>query len=640
MPEILTESFCERCGTRYTFESAGPTKARRLGRFKTLSKGLKNYVMSDDTSLDEALAAARNDDERELTAQQLDAFHATFNFCMTCRQYTCGNCWNQAEGRCLTCAPHLGHEIMPAPFPDMPQLATDHVQFDASAWPTTDLATEHGNGAALADPSTDELEPEFDLSARLAQFAGERNGDAHVVEEPAGAAETGPVAELAADDVAPPDWVLPRNVAPATEDEPGTDFASTAPETPVADDLAFDQPSEVEFQEAAPTPAAEAEFEAATPTLAAEPEFEAAAPTLAAEDEPVVAEAPAAESVVAASPTPEAPSAGPEMVASDEVAPVSIDDRAAAAERQTSSLLAKFRPGQNIDAELDAFEASLADEPDAAVDHAAEQEPAIDAAAAAVEAAPEPEPEPVAFDVPAPAEPVPAAEFQPEPIAAQAARAPEPEPVVADAPAGPEPEPVVGAVPPAAEAEPEPIAVAPPAAESEPEPIAAEPEPEPEPIAAEPERVAASATVEPEPEPEAARSDVVEQPTWRITAPDPIVPPVIPPAAPPTPPPPPAQAHVPPAASAQPASPPDATSDPQWPATPQWPGASADVSFLAERVAARSAATDALWAASARDVVAQTPASVVGGVQPCANCGLSLSATARFCRRCGSRQGA
>jgi hypothetical protein len=42
MPEILTESFCERCGTRYTFESAAPTKTRKLGRFKTLSKGLKN----------------------------------------------------------------------------------------------------------------------------------------------------------------------------------------------------------------------------------------------------------------------------------------------------------------------------------------------------------------------------------------------------------------------------------------------------------------------------------------------------------------------------------------------------------------------------------------------------------------------
>ena len=118
MPEILTESFCERCGTRYTFESAAPRKTRRLGGFKTLSKGLKNYVLSDDTSMDEAMAAARSDLERETTAQQLDAFHATFNFCMNCRQYTCGNCWNQAEGRCLTCSPFLGRDILGSPFPD------------------------------------------------------------------------------------------------------------------------------------------------------------------------------------------------------------------------------------------------------------------------------------------------------------------------------------------------------------------------------------------------------------------------------------------------------------------------------------------------------------------------------------------
>ena len=82
-----------------------------------MSRGLKNFVMSDDTSLDEAMAAARSETDREVTSQQLDAFHKTFNFCMTCRQYTCGNCWNEAEGRCLTCAPNLGHEILPSPVP-------------------------------------------------------------------------------------------------------------------------------------------------------------------------------------------------------------------------------------------------------------------------------------------------------------------------------------------------------------------------------------------------------------------------------------------------------------------------------------------------------------------------------------------
>ncbi|MGH2513969.1 MAG: hypothetical protein ACRDGQ_14960, partial [Candidatus Limnocylindrales bacterium] len=104
MAEIITESFCERCGTRYTFEAATPKK-RRIGKLRVLSKGLKNYVLSDDASLDEALAEARSDDERERSGGQLDAFHQTFQFCMSCRQYTCANCWNETEGRCLSCAP-------------------------------------------------------------------------------------------------------------------------------------------------------------------------------------------------------------------------------------------------------------------------------------------------------------------------------------------------------------------------------------------------------------------------------------------------------------------------------------------------------------------------------------------------------
>ena len=48
---------------------------------------------------------------------------------------------------------------------------------------------------------------------------------------------------------------------------------------------------------------------------------------------------------------------------------------------------------------------------------------------------------------------------------------------------------------------------------------------------------------------------------------------------------------------------------------------------------------EALWAESDRDVAA--PARGRGrqrGVQPCVSCGLSLSATARFCRRCGTAQ--
>jgi hypothetical protein len=226
---------------------------------------------------------------------------------------------------------------------------------------------------------------------------------------------------------------------------------------------------------------------------------------------------------------------------------------------------------------------AAAAEPVVAAEVEAEVEPVV---AAEVEAV-------VAAEVEAEVEPVVAAEVE-------AVVAAEVKPVVAT---GAEP----GAVPAVApEPEPEPIAAAPEPvvaaeAEPEPEPIAVaqpQPEPEPEPVAAE-HPVAASADV---PEERPTRDDRVEQPTWRITAPD--------------------------------GSPEQAPT----PSTPQWPGQQPNLPFLAG-ASAQSAATEALWAASARDVVAQTPPTVVGGVQPCSNCGLSLSATARFCRRCGSRQG-
>jgi hypothetical protein len=126
MSEILTESFCERCGTRYTFESARPRN--RLKGVKVLSRGLKNFVLSDDTTMDEAMAAARSETDREATAYQLDAFHKTFNFCMSCRQYTCPNCWNEIEARCQSCAPLpeleiAAPEVAPPAFPGLVTLS-------------------------------------------------------------------------------------------------------------------------------------------------------------------------------------------------------------------------------------------------------------------------------------------------------------------------------------------------------------------------------------------------------------------------------------------------------------------------------------------------------------------------------------
>src|SRR5215813_2134076 len=81
--ETLTESFCERCGTRYSFTP--PPKPKTLGRLRTLSRGLRGYVMSDTSSIGDALDLARANDEIRATNRQLDQFADTFNFCLSCR---------------------------------------------------------------------------------------------------------------------------------------------------------------------------------------------------------------------------------------------------------------------------------------------------------------------------------------------------------------------------------------------------------------------------------------------------------------------------------------------------------------------------------------------------------------------------
>jgi nicotinate-nucleotide--dimethylbenzimidazole phosphoribosyltransferase len=580
MPEILTESFCERCGTRYTFESAAPAKTKRgIGRFKTTAKGLRNYVMSDDTSLDEAMAAARSDDEREQTTQQLDAFHATFNFCMTCRQYTCGNCWNDIEGRCLTCAPHLGHEILPAPFPELPVAAAPALE----AWPRADLRTGTDGSSAAAEADGSDTIPEIDAADRLDRLGTPQDD---VVPTWLAAAEADALAAAEAQAV----------VEAVSQQEPGPGAwpaevvaAASIPEAPV--DV------EPETQPVADEPVA---AELAEPVAAAadEPAVEALVVDDAIASEPVTTQPPvepAAAAAAAALVAAEAASDS-EPVAAD-AAPASetagVDGRAAAAALATSAMLAKFRPGQSIDDELEAYEAAVA-----------ASEAAISAKILKSRKA-----EPVA------AEPEPVA-AEPEPVAA------EPEPVAAVA------ESVAAPAEPAATAATEPIpAPEPVAVEPGPEPVAAEAAPvaEPEPLAAEPEPLAAAAAAAAAPEP---RTDVVEQPTWRIIAPDPTAPAT--------------NGHAPeslPAAATAVPTPPQPDAPPQWPESPQWP--QPNPAILAQRSVAPSAAMEALWAASVRDVVApaQGGATPVGGVQPCNSCGLSLSANARFCRRCGTRQG-
>ncbi len=185
MTDILTELFCERCGTRYTFES---TRPRRLTGVKVLSRGLKNFVMSDGTSLDEAMAAARSETDRAASAPQLDAFHKTFTFCMSCRQYTCPNCWNEAEVACLTCAPHLGHEIMSAPFPDL--ATAGQVDIAAAGQNGANGIAEHhdanGSGPAVDDQAA---EDEFDAVARLDSISASPTDDRTAASTPTSIAD-------------------------------------------------------------------------------------------------------------------------------------------------------------------------------------------------------------------------------------------------------------------------------------------------------------------------------------------------------------------------------------------------------------------------------------------------------------------
>jgi hypothetical protein len=542
MPEILTESFCERCGTRYTFQSAAP-KVGRLAKMKVLSRGFKNYVLSDETSLDEALADARSVDDRETSVEQLDAFHKTFNFCMSCRQYTCPNCWNEAEARCLSCAPHLGHEIMPAPFPDMPattippaatvtpaflRAATTSNGSNGSAHPAELIGASELIGAAEIDAGT--RDDEFDAAARLATLTGpavEPSIDADIPYLTAAILAPAPEPEaIAAPELVGEAEALDAETEDVSEPEALADAVVTEPEVLVEPD-AVPEPEPVAATEAVAAGAI------AEPDAATAPEADLAAAAIvqaAAEPDAVVAEEPAAaEDEAGAALAPLAAAAVIESIVAGEPEPaLKPEDKAAA---QTSGLLRRFRPGQNLDAELEAYERDHATEPIAAATAASPETPAA-------------RPDPTVPELAA--------------AAALAAPAAEPE--------APVPAPAV---------------------------------------------------------------DVVAQPVWQMVAPDPSNEvPVTPSRDAPS---------VPAAASA---NAPDQA--PQWPAGPQWPttdGQANGLPFLG-RPAAPQGGLEALWAESSREVVA-TPAvagRVNGVVQPCVSCGLSLSANARFCRRCGTPQ--
>jgi nicotinate-nucleotide--dimethylbenzimidazole phosphoribosyltransferase len=526
MPEILTESFCERCGTKYALDAPEKKRTDKKGvkKARVFARGLKNFVLSDEP-LEDAIAAAEFEEGRAAANEQLEAFHELFNFCMECRQYTCANCWNQEEGRCLSCAPAPGRYdpllslTQDSPLPTLTAaLGTNgtepgKAEMEATAWPTADLPVVE-EPAAIEEPDADiphwlvEGTPE-----PAGEAGGEMGEEAPALESPIPMADaTAPVALEPL--VEEPLVVEPVEAAPqptAVQPEPG----------PVAAEAMADQPTEAFAPE---------------PPLVAEPLEPVAPPAQAAPPPPHVepsrAEWPEPQGIDDGEPMHVASAGGPE--------------------------------GPSW------FDQLLAEPP------APAPEPVV--------VAPEPQPEPVVAEAP---EPVAA---EPEPIAAEA------EPAVAEAP----------------QPAPEPQTLAP-----EREPVAAEPPaPAPEPVAAE------AVAPLPEPEPELVEAAPEPLPAWDLVAPEapaeepaPVWPPRAPVYQPP-----------PPSAAPTPTQPPVAPSVPPQVMARQ-------VQQARGMLPVRDAS--AVWEESTRGLI-ERPGS---GVQPCTSCGLALSASARFCRRCGTRQG-
>ncbi len=454
MTDNVLQSFCERCGTRYTFtapepEPAAETSRGVLGRFGR---------RAPETPKQEGPS-------RPATASpSSEQFEGTFHFCLDCRQYACNRCWNPEAGYCLSCRPPQAAEEpasqAPAkvrPFAPSARSTSEQPLFGG------DYSHSRGKGASQLDewgrPRAEEPAPGPDTPLVFTPPSADADGELDpwrgVVfssdEGAEGGATNAPPASLGP--------ALPQTPSPTI------DFGSDRGVPPEAEAWpVVDRPPQQRSVEAAPGawPAAGEQVEGAESTTAKaptepevaatsepEPVVEAVPEPAAAEPEPEVAATPEPEPVVEAVPEPAAAEPEPEVAATPEPEPV-----------------------------VEAVPEPAAAEPEPEVAATPEPEPVVEAVPEPAAAEPEPE-------VAATPEPEPVVEAVPEPAAA------EPEPEVA---ATPEPEPVVEAVPEPAAAEPEPEVAATP----EPEPVV---EAVPEPAAADPYEVYRDLTAEPAPEP-------------------------------------------------------------------------------------------------------------------------------------------
>jgi hypothetical protein len=260
MLDTLTESFCERCGTRYEF--AAPEKLTTTRKARGVISGLKNYIMSQDSLSDSVNDAIRSQAE-VLASKQLDAFHNSFSFCIDCRQYTCTNCWNDQAGRCQSCQPLPLTEPLGAFQP-----ATNGDSLAATAWPASDLTvpparTRFGAYEPLQlvgepEPVEAEAEAEPEAVEQPQPFFFEAEAEP-VIMEP----EPGPVIEGEAEPVvAEPEPVVEAEPEPVAEIPAQPEPTPIRPLRPIHDTF-------VRIPRAAPAPADPATVAADNESLAA-----------------------------------------------------------------------------------------------------------------------------------------------------------------------------------------------------------------------------------------------------------------------------------------------------------------------------------------------------------------------------------
>ena len=456
MTEILTESFCERCGTRYTFEPV-ESKRRPLSAIGMVGRGIRHFVTDPGSSLDEAFAVARSETEQRSTASALEAFHRTFNFCLTCRQYTCGDCWNAVEGRCLTCAP-TPEALAPATRADTRALvppmdlaptavallhAPETIGLEGTGSPaaTMDLDLEQAREAARAEAAAAEAAAEAQAAAdaraateaaeaaaaEAAQVAAAQAAEAQAAAEAAAAAEAEALA-LAQQQQAEQERIAAQTEADAVAAHEAAEQHARAQ----ADERAR---AEAEAEARAARERADAEARAATEAAEAaaqaqaEAEARAAAEAAAAEAAAQAQAAAHARAAAEAQAEADARAAAIAQAEADRLAAEAADQ--AAAEAAAAPILA-FEPGSSLDDAIAEYERQHAAPADLAP--AAQADPWRRPLPTWSPRPARPEPAPASA---APLEPIPTAVGQPIPASSVAGPLSWPDAAVVPAPVEP-----------------------------------------------------------------------------------------------------------------------------------------------------------------------------------------------------------